>query len=815
MIQLIGLRSFLDPKTNKEKKKHELFGLAPTLPELFLNLAKYIEQIPEDQRWNVYYTALDCVEPAKCNGALRKFKSQQAIPFDFDGIDTTKLDEYIRIFGQISNLDLTKVVQVFSGNGLQLLVFLEQPFVDSTFFETKRHQYKAICERLNEAFTAAQLPGGADSSVWSPARILRLPETENRKPKKDARLAKLLQSNLEPQPFDWALVSQIPELTVADHLAEWNDKKAPKLDNKAIFSGCDFIKWIQTQPEQVREPHFYAALSIIGRMENGRSIAHKLQEAIRDSGTDTSVASFTSAQTDSKLDAALANSGPRTCANINTHWGKCAKCPNFNKITSPVLLKSQDFIATLESGFYKYSKQGAPIPAYSDLLKYFEQKTHFKTLDQNGLVFGWNGTHYTEYTPTMIKHFALRNFKPLPKQAYVNEFLNLVSEENLVTSEFFLNNDGFINVKNGVLNVEKRTLSPHDPARGFRYVLPYDFDPLAKAPRFNQFLDEITGGDKTLRAILEEFGGWALSGDDYWIHKCLLLVGEGKNGKSKFINALRYVAGLSNIGAMSLEALISSQNNRQLLEGKLFNIASEMSHKDMRDTDMFKRLTEGAVIDVKKMYYQPYLMENRAKFIFACNTLPASTDQSYGFLRRMLIVPFDQTFEGAADDPFIDKKFKQELPGIFNIFLEGYARLKAQGQFTESKRSIVAHEEYAEENNPVSEFLFECEDVWVNPLNGKCTCVKLKDLYEAFVDWNTVGEARDKKVGNLSMAAFSKALRRALPQGKDRITRLQPSKKWRHRVVFDVELTMNGGEKTFLHEDGKVPVLRGSESIKI
>lgn len=814
MIQIIALRPYFDEKTKKEKVKHELLGTAPSVPELFKTLDDVIAKIPETERWNLYFTALNCLEPAKHGNALRRFKSQEMLPIDIDYIDPTKIEQYTKIIAHTLNLDMSKVAQVFTGNGLQYHVQLNQPFNDAVFFEQKRLQYKSMCERINTALEQAGLPGGADASVWSPARILRLPNTENRKPK-GVKQAKLLHGNIEMIDFDWDKASGVPELTVVDHLSEWNDKKAPKLDNKAITSGCDFIKNLITHPEKVREPDFYAGMSIVGRMENGRALAHKIQEAIKDSGSDSSVAFLAPAQVDDKIDQALASSGPRTCTNINAIWGKCSKCPNFNKVTSPVSLKSPDFIATLETGFYKMTKKGGMVPAFEDLIKHFNNVHNFKTLDQNGLVYGWNGTHYKEFTPTMIKNFAYGSFKPLSKQSNINEFLNLVSEANLVNADFFMQNQGFINFQNGVLNVETGALIPHDPNRGFRYVLPYGFDPNATAPRFHVFLDEITGGDRELRKILEEFGGWALSGDEYWLHKCLLLSGEGKNGKSKFINALRFVAGVDNISAMSLNALMESQNNRQLLEGKLFNIASEMSHRDMRDTDIFKRLTEGGVVDVKKMYYQPYLMENRTKLIFACNTIPDTTDQSYGFLRRMLIVPFNQTFEGKREDKFLDEKFKQELPGIFNIFLQGYKRLKAQGDFTESKASTRALQNYTEHNNPLSDFLFEYDGLTVNQLNGKCTLVTLDDLYAAFVDYNTVGESRDKKHKMMDIKRFSINLRRALADGKDRIERLEPSRSWRKQVVYDVELEFQGGDKTYIHEVGKVPTLRSAESIQL
>jgi hypothetical protein len=86
MIQIIALRPYFDEKTKKEKVKHELLGTSPSVPELFKTLDDVIAKIPETERWNLYFTALNCLEPAKHGNALRRFKSQEMLPIDIDFI---------------------------------------------------------------------------------------------------------------------------------------------------------------------------------------------------------------------------------------------------------------------------------------------------------------------------------------------------------------------------------------------------------------------------------------------------------------------------------------------------------------------------------------------------------------------------------------------------------------------------------------------------------------------------------------------------------------------------------------------------------
>ncbi len=769
MIQILGLRPYIDQKTKKEKKKHQLFSTCESVPWLFKNIDKVVGQIPEAERWNVYYTALNCKDHKKGGGGLRRFESQKIIPFDIDGIDVENLDKYIDIFFVVTGLNKEITGGVFSGNGLQFVIEIEEAFDDPTYFEDKRPLYKAICERIDSAIKAAGLNGNADPSVWSPARILRLPNTENRKPTKGTKQARLMHGLIAPQEFDWHKISGLPELQRDTDFIEWNPSKSPNLDKRAILSGCDFFKWILNEPGEIREPHFYASLSIIGHLDNGRALAHKIAESIRDSGSDSSVASFSHGEIEHKIDQATTNSGPRTCSNINNMWGKCKECPHFQKITSPVSIKGEDFIATKDSGFHHW-KSGKPYPAYNDLLKYFDQAHFHKTIDQNGLIYVYTGTHYRIFSETEIKAFAQSHFRPSPNSKTISEFTNLVKRTHVIKSDFFTKQtNGHINFENGILDVTKRSLESHGPKFGFRYVLPYKYDSTAIATRFGSFLDEITGGDKQLRSVLEEFGGYSLSGDSYWIHKCLLLVGDGRNGKSKFIEALQLLAGRDNYSNLDIDDL-NNENSRQLLEGKAFNICEEISHRSMKDTKHLKAITSGADQKVKLMWHQPYFIQITAKQIFACNTLPPSGDSSYGFLSRMIIVPFKQVFENEKADYFLLDKFKKELPGMFNIFLDGYDRLHKTKKFTAATAVSESVKEYAEDNNIVATWLSETECVEVFPLNGREHFASTEVLYGQFNEW-IFGHDAGGRAESISFREFGKLFARAVPEGLERLGR--------------------------------------------
>ena len=62
MIQIMALRPYED-KAGKKRKTHRIISekwQAESVAELFKNYPKYLKSIPEKERWNIYYTALDC-----------------------------------------------------------------------------------------------------------------------------------------------------------------------------------------------------------------------------------------------------------------------------------------------------------------------------------------------------------------------------------------------------------------------------------------------------------------------------------------------------------------------------------------------------------------------------------------------------------------------------------------------------------------------------------------------------------------------------------------------------------------------------------
>lgn len=372
---------------------------------------------------------------------------------------------------------------------------------------------------------------------------------------------------------------------------------------------------------------------------------------------------------------------------------------------------------------------------YSLLLERFKKDHPYKTIADMKCIYAFNGTHYVDLTPIEVKGYAEKVLKPSPTEKIRMEFLNKVMANNITRKEFFTDTiEGFFNFNNGVLNlnIEDKTLLPHSEKYGFRGVLPYNYDPEADCPLFKAWLSEIMLHDKDLVSILQEFMGYIIRGGEYKYHKALWLGGDGRNGKSTFIDVLKALIGPANYSVISIKALVGDRFAASDLDGKIANFSEETSPQELSDSGPFKNITGNGDLSAQKKFGALYTFRNRAKCIMTYNTIPDLKDLSTGMLSRPLIIPFDKIIKEEDQDQNLGRKLLEELSGIFNFALEGWERLEAQGGFTMSKRSQMSLQRVRTESCNVYQWVQNnIEFIEDNPNAPKEIC-KPNELYREY-----------------------------------------------------------------------------------
>jgi putative DNA primase/helicase len=291
-------------------------------------------------------------------------------------------------------------------------------------------------------------------------------------------------------------------------------------------------------------------------------------------------------------------------------------------------------------------------------------------------------------------------------------------------------NPYLLGVANGVVNLKTGALlkGSADQRITLHSDVPYNRD--AKAPRFERFLKEVFGDDTELIGYIQRAVGYSLTGAT--TEQCFFCCyGDGANGKSTFLNAIRNVVGGYGcnlpFSAFELEARSSIPNDVATLPGRRFVTAIETAESTQLNAARIKALTGCDPITARLLHKEFFTFVPTAKFWLAFNHRPVVTDDSHGFWRRVHLVPFLRRFDPNGE-PKLDEILRDEAPGILARGVRGCLEWQKKGL---NPPTIVreATESYREESDPVKDFL-----------SSKCVlesraCVVAADIWNAYRCW--------------------------------------------------------------------------------
>lgn len=286
----------------------------------------------------------------------------------------------------------------------------------------------------------------------------------------------------------------------------------------------------------------------------------------------------------------------------------------------------------------------------------------------------------------------------------------------------------WINTTNGLVCWRTGELHPHSPDIKTTVQVPVAWQPDATCPAIDQFLSEVLPAD-AIDQVWEIIGYGLYAGNP--LHKAVLLLGPGRNGKSVLLRIIRELYGEPNCSAVPLQLLAENRFAAAELYGKLANICGDLDARAVKRSDLFKMITGGDPITAERKYQSPFTFTVRALPIFSANEPPISSDQTEAWFRRWTIVPLERTFTDAEADPHLGDKLTDtdQLAGALQKAVEGLRRLMSRGQFTEPKSVTQAGDRYREKLDTVVAFIAEeCgfhPDEWI----------KRSELYREYRQW--------------------------------------------------------------------------------
>ena len=287
-----------------------------------------------------------------------------------------------------------------------------------------------------------------------------------------------------------------------------------------------------------------------------------------------------------------------------------------------------------------------------------------------------------------------------------------------------------VGVPNGVLNLKTGRLRQGRPEDMLTLSTAVPYDCHATCPRWQQFLQEIFDGDMELIHYIQRALGYSLSGltteQAWW-----LLYGTGANGKSTFLNVVNHVLGdyarTIPFGAILLPERPIPDEIAGLV-GKRFVFASEAIEDRRLNEARIKSLTGGDPFPVRRLYEAWFEFRPTLKLWLCCNHLPSVKDTSFGFWRRVHVVPFTRRFTGDKRDPGLEQALIGEAEGILRWMVVG-ARSWLKDGLQPPDRIVLATQQYQEESDHLADFLSERCDI------GGDLSVNASELYGQYSQW--------------------------------------------------------------------------------
>jgi putative DNA primase/helicase len=243
-------------------------------------------------------------------------------------------------------------------------------------------------------------------------------------------------------------------------------------------------------------------------------------------------------------------------------------------------------------------------------------------------------------------------------------------------------------------------------------------------------------GDKWV--LLYEVIGYTLLAGEYPLNKAIMLVGEGRNGKSTYLELVKRLLGSDNVVSIKLQDLTNDKTRFMIsyLYGKMCNIFADLPSEALRNTGLFKVLTGEDTVTADRKFRDPITFRNYAKMLYSCNELPKVYDMTTAFWRRWLVVEFPNQFPPNED--FKKKLYSEILPRYAPRIL-AYSLLLVRcvvssGRFSFEESEVDYRELWLRETNSVYAFIKDMlkEGVLAEDPEAR---VKTDELYSLYVKY--------------------------------------------------------------------------------
>lgn len=375
--------------------------------------------------------------------------------------------------------------------------------------------------------------------------------------------------------------------------------------------------------------------------------------------------------------------------------------------------------------------------AQSAMHKLWQRNGNKLLLRTHATWYEFNGSHFAEcsdeqvrrplwqYLDTLMTLDGRGNPRPLrPNKAYVTGIIDALcvpagfDARDVVPPCWLPGSSGpdprdLVVLADGVLDVARRVLLPHDPRLFVTNALPFawgDEGDSGPPTAWLAFLDSLWGEDEDAIATLQEIMGYLLTPDTSQ-QKMFLLIGPRRSGKGTIGRVLTALLGAHNCCAPTMASFGGEFGAAQII-GKLAAIFPDARSGGlgMSAQSVVERLLQISGEDhmeINRKNKEFWNGRPTARVVIMANEPPKLGDASGALPGRFITLSMYKSFYG-QEDHGLEARLMAELPAILRWALDGRDRLNHRGHFIQPESGRDDLDDMQAMGNPVGQFITEC-----------------------------------------------------------------------------------------------------------
>ena len=381
----------------------------------------------------------------------------------------------------------------------------------------------------------------------------------------------------------------------------------------------------------------------------------------------------------------------------------------------------------LENGFYDNIDQKKL--SHNDISKIIMSEKSFVTLTHSDQLLTFDGVRYSE--EKALNYVKERTDQLCPEQTknFRHEVIEKIKVRTYKDIELFNNNPDELTLDNGILSLKSLVLRDHTPENLTTIQIPRqyqkpkyeikeetmfeDLEKNLKGTLFWKYLKSCftvnkTFDEKSFRTALEVLASIFVK--KQIDSKAVMLLGDGENGKSVFIEYCQFLVGDENYSNVQLQQLSSDYRFHSAeLKDKMLNSFTDLEETALKNSGQIKAIVDNEGLIAERKHGQPFQFNPFCRLLFSSNKFPKTFDQTQGFFRRWIILKWNRNFENdETKDPQLRNKLrenKDELNKVFSCMIHLSKKLLDNGLFSYSDNWKTIQKEWNQSADPVSHFI--------------------------------------------------------------------------------------------------------------